>query len=148
MLRASFQKSTKGLLGSCCSSKRSIWTSSSLRPPATLREKALVFARRPLAVISQVSQRRTYAIAIEESSKGVVSFAAIDEYLSLTRLRIPMTPSYRGIPRITLTKCTWPGKKTPRAFTSPGKHTSTTWKMGTCPSPRRSNHHLRLSQAQ
>lgn len=52
---------------------RSLYTSSKSQFASGSRQNALIAGRKPLALVARASlQRRSYAIAAEESNKGVV----------------------------------------------------------------------------
>jgi hypothetical protein len=74
MLRTSLRSSGGQLLRGACKSARSLSTAAGPRSlNAASRENALSSGRTPNALAAQASQRRTYAMAAEESNKGVVS---------------------------------------------------------------------------
>ncbi|KAI9838265.1 MAG: 2-oxoglutarate dehydrogenase E1 component [Sarea resinae] len=73
MLRASLRQSSSRLLGGGCTCSRSLCGASRNMVTAAPRSQAsaLVAKRRALAVTSHASQRRSYAVAAEDTSKGV-----------------------------------------------------------------------------
>lgn len=77
MLRPSLRQSTSRLLGGSCYHGRSPCTTNILRTVSFLtrapRNTASVARRRALALTAQNAQKRCYAMAAEDTNKGVVS---------------------------------------------------------------------------
>lgn len=74
MLRGTVRNSGRKLLTRASECPRRFYTSSGLRVAADARQNALSTHRKPLAIVSHVSQQsRRYAIAAEDTNKGVVS---------------------------------------------------------------------------
>ena len=70
MLRTTLQSSGGKLLRSACSCRRSFHTNNLQAPSLASRRHGFVAGRKPMAL---VHQRRSYAVAIEDTNKGVVS---------------------------------------------------------------------------
>ena len=133
MLRSPLLKS-----GSCLSRGISPLKRST-RPTATSRASSAPSIRSSrLPIFSQRLQSRHYAVAVEETNKGVVSsFGSRYNLLSYeaekkTMYRILVIPSCKVIPRIISTRCTCNGKEIPQVFMSHGRFTFGIWKTAIC----------------
>ena len=94
-------------------------------------------------------QRRHYAVAVEQTNKGVVSRSAIlrKKYVMVNPLlRTPVIHFSKGTPPTILTRCTCHGNMILQASISHGRFTSGIWSQATCQFHRLSNPLLQLSQ--
>ena len=102
---------------------------------------------------SHIGQRRHYAVAAEQTNKGVVTSLSLPydlrkEYTDAILERTLMIPSCKAILPITLMRCIFHGSRIRQAFIFPGKSTSKTWKRATCRYLKHFNLHLLLCQHQ
>lgn len=70
MLRASLKQSARRLAGGATTSQRAAFSNTIRERPAS----ALPARRRDMAIVGQTVTRRSYAVAAEDTNKGVVCF--------------------------------------------------------------------------
>lgn len=106
----------------------------------------MTFISRPVKCFagSGPSIRRPYAVAAEQTNKGVVGWLDPGYLPVIIELivsgRILVTPFSKATLRITSTRCTCRGNMIPLAFTSHGRSTSEIWKRAICPYRKPSSH--------
>ena len=142
MLQSSLRTSSKRLFRGSYSHTRSLHNGNApafakYSPKSSLQ--ARLSERSLQASALQCMQRRSYAVAAEETNKGVVSsslgLTCSSSYLSselIKNVRTQMIPSSKAMPQITWMKCTCNGKETLRVYIFRGRSTSETWRMGIC----------------
>ena len=142
MLRTSITNSGSKLFSRASQCQRGLHTATSSGLFSGCRRHALVTGRAPLALVAQrTHQRRSYAMPVEESNKGVVSAVTLLQHVAANKwaFRTRTIPSFRAIPPIILMRCTWHGNKTQALSTCHGRLTFTTWRRATCQYPERSS---------
>lgn len=142
MLRTSITNSGSKLLSRASQCQRGLHTATSFGLSSGCRRNALVAGRAPLALVAQrTHQRRSYAMPVEESNKGVVSAVTLLQHVAANgwAFRTRMIPSSKAIPPTISTRCTWHGNKTRAQSTCHGRLTSTTWRRAICRYPERSS---------
>ena len=142
MLRTLITNSGSKLFSRASQCQRGLHTATSSGLSSGCRRNALVAGRAPLALVAQrTQQRRSYAMPVEESNKGVVSTATPLRNVAAndSGFRTRMIPFSKAIPPTISTRCTWHGSKTQALSTCRGRLTFTTWRRAICQYPERSS---------